>query len=399
MIPIQTDTGQAAQPVSIAINPVASYCVLDIETGHASQDVIDAAVGRWKPAPNVTKPETIEAQRKKAAVKIAEKSALLDGSPIICVVAAMPYRATLFNGADGKDYQIPGAGFAEMMACADSGINLERNMLIALRHWAAAVLSAETILVGHNLIGFDLPRLRAAYLRHRLLMPQFLNPIRAEGPQPVFDTMREFPRYFTADRHGEKFISLAEVADRLGIPQAKEIVSGADVPDLHAAGKIKEILTYCLVDVLATRAIYLLLSGQDGPPVSSWPARHTEEPTVSDLLKGTDIPPVGYEQCDLNTPDLTPEQQKMTATITHSVGCAAPPPAPDQSDQLAAGLQETALIDAQAEEFCQAMEQAGDGLTLLRLVERAEGDALLKKSPMAMFRVSEAAAIARERVK
>jgi hypothetical protein len=229
----------------------AQYVVIDIETGHAPPEVIDQAIRWWKPPGNIKDPTKIEARRKEATAKLAENSALLDGSPILCVAAATDQYAVVWNGMDKRRYKLDAT---PIQSHGD-----EKEMLLAFAKWLDAVAGPDTVLVGFNLKRFDLPRLRVAYLRHGLKLPECLRTDQLELPL-IFDVMSRFLRFFTAERSGDLFISLGEVLDRLGLPQPKEIVCGAEVPTMHEAGQVKEILTYSLVDVLSTRAAFGLLN-------------------------------------------------------------------------------------------------------------------------------------------
>ncbi len=226
------------------------YLVLDIETGAATEEEIQAALNGWKCPTNVKDPEKREAKRKEAEAKIRGQSALLDVAPILVVGCAHHSGVVLFNGMDGIAYTIEGA---TILPCGD-----ERLMLLAFQQWADAFTGPETVLVGFNHLAFDLPRLRLAYVRHRLPLPECLRP--CEQNQAVYDVMRNFTRYFTAENHGELFISLDTVLSRLGLPQYKSLVNGAMIPELAREGRVLEVLQYCAVDTLATREAWQLMA-------------------------------------------------------------------------------------------------------------------------------------------
>lgn len=227
----------------------ASWLVLDIETGDASADAVQEAVNRWK-APSNWKPETAEAKREEATAKIREKAALLDASPILCVAAQTDRESLIFSGMGTSAVEIPGWS----VAVCDG----ERAMLYALREWLDSTATPETVLAGHNLIGFDLPKLRQAYIRHRLRLPSVL----LECPNTV-DTMRLASR-FTMEHRDSPFLSLDTLAGILGLERPKAVVSGADVPRLHREGRTAEILTYCALDTSVTTRAFLLMSGRAG---------------------------------------------------------------------------------------------------------------------------------------
>lgn len=235
-----------------AFEPARLVC-LDIETGHATEKLIKEEIERWEPPSNVKDPEKIEARRQEATVKIREKSALLDGSPIVCISARTEKVGRIFNGINKKSYSI---NHSEVVSSGN-----ERQMLVDLREWLDGVSNEETVLVGFNLISFDLPRIRGAFMRNRLRLPKILTPRLLEDErQPVVDVMRLFLKWFTAEYHSDLMISLDEVIRRLDMPRYKDRISGAQVPDFVKDGKVKEVLTYCAVDTMATLQAYLLMT-------------------------------------------------------------------------------------------------------------------------------------------
>ena len=105
-------------------------------------------------------------------------------------------------------------------------------------------------LVGHNLIGFDLPFIFQRCLVHCISAKPLvdLSEFRVRG---VFDTMHHW--WLGAKR----FVSLDDVAWALGIESSKTAtVEGSKVFDLYQAGKLAEIREYNLNDVRVTRKVY-----------------------------------------------------------------------------------------------------------------------------------------------
>ena len=226
--------------------PAARFLVMDLETGNPDQACIDAAIEAWKPPANVKDPEKIEARRIEARAKIAEKGALLDAAPVLCVAIKTDTSAIVFNGmGDPGPLEIPGWGVLSF--------DTERAMLEALSLYMGTFTGPETTLVGHNIQSFDAPKLRSAFVRHRLPLPQCLKPI--EPYQPMWDTMRKF-RFYSAEHSDALFVSLDTIATAFGIPRAKDVVSGAEVPKMHQEGRYAEILAYNAIDVEVTTEIY-----------------------------------------------------------------------------------------------------------------------------------------------
>jgi DNA polymerase elongation subunit (family B) len=105
-------------------------------------------------------------------------------------------------------------------------------------------------LVGHNIIGFDLPFVFQRCLAHGLKARPFVN-LGEYNVRGVFDTMHRW--WLGAKRH----VSLDDVAWALGIESSKTAdVEGSKVFDLYQAGKLDLIREYNLNDVRVTRKIY-----------------------------------------------------------------------------------------------------------------------------------------------
>ena len=213
-----------------------AYVVIDIETGFASEAVIERALAGWTAPSNVKDPDKIAERRQQAAAGFLEKSALLDGSPITSIALVCGKDRQVFAGPDEVD------------------------ILTKFRSALDAATGPETVLVGHNICGFDLPRLRSAFIRLRLVLPMALRLDNDEEKRAVvFDTMRSF-RYFSSERHEDRFVSLADVIDAFGLPRYKDGISGKDMPALAKSGKWDTIREYNLLDAVATEAVYLLMN-------------------------------------------------------------------------------------------------------------------------------------------
>ena len=110
-------------------------------------------------------------------------------------------------------------------------------------------------IVGHNIIGFDLPFVFQRCLAHCLSAPPFvdLSEYKVRG---VFDTMHHW--WLGAKR----FISLDDVAWALGLESSKTAeVEGSKVFELYTAGRLAEIREYNLNDVRLTRKVYERMLG------------------------------------------------------------------------------------------------------------------------------------------
>jgi hypothetical protein len=110
-------------------------------------------------------------------------------------------------------------------------------------------------LVGHHLIGFDLPFIFQRCLAHCISARPLvdLGEYRVRG---VFDTMHAW--WLGAKR----FVSLDDIAWALGIESSKTATAeGSKVFELYQAGKLAEIREYNLNDVRVTRKVYEQIVG------------------------------------------------------------------------------------------------------------------------------------------
>jgi predicted 3'-5' exonuclease similar to PolB exonuclease domain len=252
MVAILQKSGAVADaPQHTAITPANVIC-LDIETGDAPEPIIKRALAAWEPPSNYKDPEKIEEKRKEAEEKIREKAALLDGAPIACVAARTEKVGRIFNGLTKKEYKV---NHSTVVSCGT-----EAAMLEEFRSWLDEITTEQTTLIGFNIKGFDLRRLRSAYVRHRMKLPKVFTPrILDDERQPLVDVMLMYLRWYGPD-YQRQFISLEEVCVALDLPHGKDLVAGSEIPGLIRQGKVKEVLMHAAVDTLATLTAYLLMS-------------------------------------------------------------------------------------------------------------------------------------------
>ncbi len=176
-----------------------------------------------------------------APAEAIEKAALLDASPILCVVLQTDRTWLILNGMDHTAPEIDGW---PVIPCGD-----ECGLLMTLRAWLDASTTPETLIVGHNILGSDLQKLRNAYIRHFLRLPEIIKPrLRDEERAEMIDTATLF-KAFSMEHRDDFCASLDTVATSFG--------NGGDCPRLYAEGQIKTVLTYCAVDVATTTRAYL----------------------------------------------------------------------------------------------------------------------------------------------
>lgn len=257
---MDTPTFSAGGQSAVTIVPAAKSIVLDIETADAPaeavQEEIEAADAEGWKAPANWKPETVAAKREereaKAREKIKDKAALLDASPIICIGIRSPSAALMFSSM-GKGHLDSIPGWDGVIECYSEAVMLE-----GLQGWLNVIVGPETQLVGHGCRGFDLPKLRHAYIRNRQPLPDCLRPALIGPSQPVTDTMILF-KHFSMQHRDDPFVSLETACKSFGIPRPKQIITGAMVPEMYRAGRYAEILTYCAIDVDSTSELYNLM--------------------------------------------------------------------------------------------------------------------------------------------
>lgn len=229
----------------------AKFVAIDIETGNAPAEAVENAIDNWK-APKNWKPETVEAKREEMATKKRDKAALLDASPILCIACRTDNTSTIFHSMGETDLKIN---------WTVSDHENERGMLQAFKQWADSVITTNTVIAGHNLTAFDLPKIRNAFIRHRLKLPMFLLPqLRGEIGNDIIDTMK-LAKAYTMEHRDNLMISLDTLADILNIERPKQAMSGAEVPAAHERGEFAPILIYCCIDTETTAQAAQLMLG------------------------------------------------------------------------------------------------------------------------------------------
>lgn len=226
-----------------------TFLTIDLETGFPSETDIQAEIAAWKPSGNAKKEETIERQRAEAEQKIRERSALLDSAPVVSIACQSDCFVRVFHSL--KTETIPGV----MQFPAPD----EKTLLLLFRAFLDGFTTPETVLVGHNIRGFDLPKLRLRYLANGLRLPGILQP---NPDTRTDDTMLLFSRYFAIGNR--EFVSLDEMGRKLGIVGQGKYLSGAEVPAAVAAGRHTEVVVYNVNDVLQTTQAWQRLTSKVG---------------------------------------------------------------------------------------------------------------------------------------
>ena len=223
---------------------------LDIETANGRpEDVERWARMQWAPNPRL-KPATIGQKYLDALEAKTQKLALMDEAPVIIVGVKSETEARLLHCMEAHEPKQEHGALVE-------GFDSERNMLIALRNVLDSFCTPETLLVGHNIEHFDLPKLRFRYVHAKVRQPRVL----LDGHQPVFDSMLEYGRRFTQNKN--PFIAAADLAELLGLQNGhKSLISGKDVPELYASGQYDVLLQYNRLDLHIEERFFLTMTGQ-----------------------------------------------------------------------------------------------------------------------------------------
>lgn len=238
------------------------FWLMDVETMNPPADVMtrleEEFLREWEPGGNLKDPEKIEAKRRGDLEKFRERAALLDVAPVAMVGVMLEEETFLLHGL--KTAKAKWFGDRKNNVTLE-GFRGEKALMEAVSVVLNEKTSPGSLGVGHNCFGFDLPRLRLACVRNGLKLPEALRVVlnEDEDRRRFCDTMRHFCKYF--GRNGEIMVSQEKMLARLGIESLlKGVAGGADVPALLAAGKIREVATKLLADLVGTRDAFLKMS-------------------------------------------------------------------------------------------------------------------------------------------
>lgn len=227
------------------------FLALDIETTDGSPEEAERWMRlHWLPGSNLTKPETIGRHFQERLEEKRTKLALLDTAPIVCVSMKSESELRCLHSLGAEPPREEAGGLVE-------GFATPREMLIALRNLLDARCSEDTVLVGHNILGFDLRKLRRAYVYWHVRMPFVLQ----GTDQPVFDTMTKYGSLFSVG-DSKLFVSLDDLLQEFRIESHKGDVDGSMVPAMVQEGRVVELVRYALLDVLAESELFLRMTGQ-----------------------------------------------------------------------------------------------------------------------------------------
>ncbi|MBC3540638.1 ribonuclease H-like domain-containing protein [Rufibacter sediminis] len=207
---------------------IAHHIFLDIETIPTQDKRIRNFIAESvKPPGNMKKAETIaewEKNEKPAAIEKALEQASLDGAynNIVCIGAAA-------NNSEPVSF-----------------MGKEKEILSELYAWLGERVSAGTIYVGHNIVGFDLKNIRQRSMILGIKPPHFMPFNTKPWDANPFDTMVQWD--------SRNFVSMDKIAMALGI--RGKTGNGSEVYAMWKAEMFDAIADYCKADVELVRKIY-----------------------------------------------------------------------------------------------------------------------------------------------
>jgi hypothetical protein len=230
-----------------------SRIVLDIETAFCSEEALEIEKELVK-APGNYKDE------EKKAAKIIEKQnglkdGLLDSNPIACIGieasdesgASSLWHFSTFSFSDEELEKLQEEGVN--WVCAES----EKDMLKDFRRWCDRNTDEATYTLTWNGYGFDLAKIRLAFARNAVSIPGLLS---SRSENKHYDLMSEFGRKFTINSALTRFCSLETACKLMHVEfDAKQLMTGAEVPQSVKDGEYYKVAIYNLKDVLATSEV------------------------------------------------------------------------------------------------------------------------------------------------
>ena len=200
--------------------------VFDVETIPIVTDEIRAEVAAGIVMPgNISRPDTVQAWESTRKPELIEAELARGG------LFAERGRVLTFSYAIND---------AEPVCLYDQE---ERTLL----EQALAIIATADVVIGHNIVSYDLQFLRQRCWANSLPVPR--KPFRAKAwDECIFDTLLAW----SPDR--DRRISLDRLCRVLGVQSPKASgFTGADVWPAYQAGRIDDIVRYALDDVIATR--------------------------------------------------------------------------------------------------------------------------------------------------
>lgn len=219
--------------------------VIDIETASCDAAALELERSLVKPAGNIKDPEKKAKNVEEKQNGIEEKNGLLDSNPIGCIgveVDGALFHFSTFEFNPSEYARFSRAGI-KIVTGAD-----ETELLKKFRRFCESNCDESTQIITFNGEAFDIPRLRHAFARNAVNMPEIIKPYARNWH---VDLMLEYGRKFTVNNSLKKYVSMETVCKLFRIPFEKEM-SGADVPQAIANREFYRVTRYNLKDVKTT---------------------------------------------------------------------------------------------------------------------------------------------------
>ncbi len=110
--------------------------------------------------------------------------------------------------------------------------------------------NSKVVLIGYNIIGFDLPFLIARGLKHGIQEVQKLR------TGYIIDLMDVVSRYLTTSKR--RWIKQKEICSFLGL-DTRDVIDGSEIPRLFEQKEFEKIKQHCLNDLRLTKELFLKL--------------------------------------------------------------------------------------------------------------------------------------------
>lgn len=197
---------------------------------------------------------------------------------LLCVVWTWPGRAFCAS-ADCMGARVNG----EPVLDGSLAANEEEALELLAMEWDKHI-GPETILVGHNIAGFDLPIILNRWRRWGIKPPKhFPAYYNGRWGGRVFDTMLRTPAK-------TPFVSLKDACRAYAVPGAKSVewegapMDGSRVAAAFEAGERDLILRYCESDVIVTLDLYQRMTA--GDTWGTWDTRDEVAEAIAEIEAG-----------------------------------------------------------------------------------------------------------------
>lgn len=225
------------------------YLILDIETLSPNDKELDIEQSLLKPSAAIKDPKKIAANLVTKNITMRKKAALTD-SASICIVGIKCDKGIFsFNSLPLEENEIK--TLSEIGICCVTSKD-EKGLLLNLSLFLENQYQPETEIVTFNGVNFDLPKSRFRYATHNLFLPKAF-----DSKVRIIDLMLRYSKYYSMSK--VPFVSMGEVAARLGILKGDKIMSGAVFGQLIEDGKYLEAVIYNALDCVITEKIYYRL--------------------------------------------------------------------------------------------------------------------------------------------